>query len=91
MLSELNELVWDHFNSEHISKHGITQDEVTQACTNHKLVLQANNNRLLLIGKSSSGKLISVVLANKGEGKYYPVTARATSRKERRLLNEKSK
>lgn len=88
---ELDELIWDSFNSEHISKHNLTQEDVTQACINQLEVWKTRNGRLLLIGKTDAGKLVSVVLAPKGTCKYYPVTARITSQKERKLINEKNK
>ena len=91
MALELDELVWDSFNSKHISKHGLTQEEITQACINQLEVLATKLGRLLLVGKTDTGKIVSVVLAPKGVGKYYPVTARPTSQKERKMLNEKNK
>lgn len=91
MALELNELVWDSFNSKHISKHNLTQEEITQVCINQLKVLKTKLGRLLLVGKTDTGKVVSVVLAPKGPGKYYPVTARPASRKERRIQNEKNK
>ena len=91
MVLELNELIWDSFNSKHISKHGLTQDEIIQACINQLEVFETKLGRLLLVGKTDAGKTVSVILAPKGTGKYYPVTARFSSRKERKILNEKNK
>ncbi len=86
---ELDELVWDGFNSKHITKHEVTQEEVAEACQNRWDVSEAKHGRLLLVGKTNSGRWISVVLADKGNGAYYPVTARDSDKKERRQANEK--
>jgi len=85
---ELKELVWDDFNSRHILKHKVNKTETEQACNNQKLVLSAKNNRLLLIGKTNKGRILSIVLVKIKPGKYYIVTARDSSRKERKLIND---
>lgn len=85
---ELNELVWDDFNSKHILKHKVSKDEVAEACQNYKLTLLAKNNRILLIGKTKNNRVLSIVLDKVISGKYYVVTARNSSGKERRLINE---
>ena len=85
---ELKELVWDDFNSKHILKHKVNKTETRQACSNQKLVLSIKNNRLLLIGETNKGRILSIVLAKIKPGKYYIVTARDSSKKERRLIND---
>ena len=84
----LEDLVWDSFNSTHIVKHNVTQAEVAEAYQNRLEVSETKKGRLLLVGKTNSGRWISVVLANKGNGTYYPVTARDSDKKERRQANE---
>lgn len=79
-------LVWDDFNVEHIKKHGVSWKEVEEACFNNPVLLEANYGRLRAVGKTKDDKTLSVVLAPKfPKGKYYPVTARPASRKERAL------
>ena len=85
---ELKELVWDDFNSKHILKHKVSKAEAEQTCNNRKLVLSAKNNRLLLIGKTNKGRILSIVLHKIKPGKYYIVTARDSSSKERKLIND---
>ncbi len=48
----------------------------------------AKKNRTMVVGKSEAGRPIAIVLADKAEGNFYPVTARAASRKERRRYVE---
>ncbi|MCI0528216.1 MAG: hypothetical protein L0Y56_12325 [Nitrospira sp.] len=85
---ELTGLVWDSFNSEHISKHGMAKAEVEEACKNWLEITETRLGRFLLVGKTDSSRWVSVVLASKGEGVYYPVTARDSSKKERKSAND---
>lgn len=89
---ELKDLLWDSFNSEHIGKHKVTRLEVEEACQNQLLVLTTYQGRKMFFGKTSTGRCLTIILSPAGEvGVYYVVTARNTSKKERRLLNEKDK
>ncbi|MBU1130259.1 BrnT family toxin [Patescibacteria group bacterium] len=85
---ELKELVWNDFNSKHILKHKVNKTETEEACNNRKLVLSAKNKRLLLIGKTKKGRILSIVLDKIKPSKYYIVTARDSSKKERRLISD---
>lgn len=77
------------FNLNHIKKHKVSKPEVAQACKNNKLVLSAKQSRLLLIGQTKKKRILSIVLDKIKKGKYYVVTARSSSRKERKLINDK--
>lgn len=86
MLSILR-LIWDSWNIAHIARHGVTQDEVEEVCHNNPLVQIGKKGRLLIIGLSQDGKMLTVILDEEHRGVYYPVTARAASKKERKLYN----
>ena len=79
----INKLIWDEFNVDHIAQHDVTMQDVEEVCQGELIVRQTYNSRLLITGLDSTGRLLSVVLALKGEGEYYVVTARPASRKER--------
>lgn len=81
-------LVWDEWNVAHIARHGITQDEVDEICCSKPFASATYKGRLRLIGETRSGKIVTVILAPKGEDVYYPVTARPASRKERKIYQE---
>lgn len=51
---ELDELVWDDFNSEHISKHNVTQTEVVEACRNQLFVLGSYKGRKRMLTDEKS-------------------------------------
>jgi len=81
---EIQELLWDEWNIAHIKRHDITQDEVEQACRGEYVYWETHTYRIMVVGETDAGRLIAIVLGDKGEGRYYPITARSASRKERR-------
>ncbi len=82
----VKELVWDKINLEHIKKHNVTKEEVeaAQEIIYHR---RTYGGKYLATGRSGS-RLITIILRRKGLGKYYVVTARDASRKERRKVYE---
>lgn len=89
MLYNIEELVWDEYNLEHIKKHNVSKCEVEEACAKIIDSFISYERRLLFIGETKDKRLLSLVLVEKSKGVYYLVTARDTSRKERRLINDK--
>lgn len=88
----INELVWDDYNKKHIEKHNVTEKEISEAGFNliyHKRS-EINNERYLAIGRSGK-RLLTLVIHRIKTGKYYLITARDASRKERRAVYEKEK
>lgn len=76
-------LVWDTFNTAHIAAHEVTPREVEEVFASDYLMLEAKKGRFLVIGTTTSGLILAVVVALKGTGIYYPVTARRASKRER--------
>lgn len=83
---ELSELQWDDFNVSHIAKHGVSVSEVEEACKNQIDVLSGYDGREMLFGKTNHGRYMTVILTRKCNQTYYVVTARDTSKKERRYV-----
>lgn len=84
----VKEIIFDTWNKEHIKKHGVTEEEVKEAGESLIYHKRTYKRRYLLIGRAGR-RLISLVLIRKGEGKYYLITARDASKKERRKVYEK--
>ena len=84
-------LIWDSWNVAHLSRHQVSLDEVEEVCHGEHIRRQAYRGRIMLIGPTGVGRMITVVLDPEDEpGVYYPVTARPASRRERRIfLSEK--
>ncbi len=84
----LRHLVWDEWNISHIARHGVTPEEVEDACRAEFVHFRETYKmRLLLIGETRTGRVLAVVLGpvpDQPEGVYYPFTARPAHRSERR-------
>lgn len=80
----VNELIWDEWNTKHIKKHGVAKEEVEELCQGKYRQQPTYSERYLILGRIKSGRALTVVLAREKPGKYYVVTARDISKKERR-------
>jgi len=89
MLYNIEELIWDEWNVEHIKKHSVSVGEIEEACDLVIKTYKSYQNRLIVLGKTKDNRLITIVLMKKSKGSYYVVTARDMSRKEKKLINEK--
>jgi uncharacterized DUF497 family protein len=85
----INTLIWEDWNVAHLARHDVTPVEVEQICQGSHIVRQGKKGRLLVIGLTKQGRMITAALdPEEKEGVYYPVTARPASKKERRLYQE---
>ena len=85
-------LVWYTFNEAYIWEcHQLTRAEVEEVAYGPPESLYARQTcggRFLVIGPKADRRLIVLILAPKGSGKFYPVSARPADRKERREYRE---
>lgn len=86
----IKNLVWDSWNIKHISKHKVNKREIEEACKKPLRSFLSYKERLIVIGRTGTGRLLSTVLAGEENHNYYVVTARDTSKKERKLIYEKN-
>lgn len=87
---KIKELIWDEYNVKHIKKHSVSVDEAEEAVRNviaHKV---GKKGRYIAMGRSRT-RLISLIVRRVSSGAYYPVSARDSSKKERREIYEKEK
>lgn len=89
MLYNIEELIWDDQNIEHIKKHNVNKIEIEEVRSEQIRSFESYEKRLIILGRTKNNRLLTLVLALKGKGIYYLVTARDMSRKERMLINEK--
>ena len=69
-------LIWDIWNIEHISRHGVSSSEVEEVCHNFPLVREGYKHRIVVFGSTIAGRILVVILEpTKDSGVYYPVTA----------------
>ncbi len=85
----IRRLIWEPSNVTHIARHQVIPEEVEEACHGEHYTDEGKKGRVRLIGPTTSGRILAVILdPEEEEGVYYPVTARPASRKERRLHQE---
>jgi len=81
-------LFWDDWNREHIGKHHVTVEEAEEAVFSEAVVTPTYKDRYQVIGPTSSGRVLSVIVGQVPDrpGHYYVFRARPASRKERLKL-----
>lgn len=78
------DLIFDDWNKEHIARHGIEWGEATEAVRNSAFMTRGRSGTYQLIGQTDPGRFLAIVLAPRGQGVYYVVTAREATREEQR-------
>lgn len=81
---KIKDLVWDDWNRSHISRHGVSEQEVEEVCAGKYRNQPTYGNRHLIFGRTKHDRLLTIVLAREKPDIYYVVTARDMSRRERR-------
>ena len=87
-MTVVRRLVWDARNVVHVARHEVTREEIEEVCHGPFITREAYAGRLMLIGPTSAGRTLAVVLEPVERGVYYPVTGRPASRKERRRYRD---
>ncbi len=78
----------DHILDKIESKHGVSFEEVEEACLSEKRHVRRNREGLYkLFSQTGAGRYILVVLLNLGKGNWRVVTGREMTDSERRLYN----
>ena len=86
---EIEQLVWDSWNIEHVANYEVTRDDVEEVITGDTVTRAAYKHRFLVLGPSR-GRLLAVVIGPvPGQpGAYYTFSARPASRSERRYYQD---
>ncbi|MBM4405406.1 MAG: BrnT family toxin [Chloroflexi bacterium] len=89
MLS-VRRLVWNPGNVAHIARHKVKPDDVEEVCHTEPVAQMGKFGRLLVLGPTQKGRILTIVLdATETPGVYYVVTARPSSRQERRIYSQR--
>ena len=84
----IDEIIWPEERIEHIARHGVTPDEVEEACFGKSLVQRAKsegeNPVYYLLGQTTAGRYLFCVVIRFPDGNGYPVTAREMTASEKR-------
>lgn len=84
----IDEFIWPDDRIEHIARHGVTPDEVEEACFAKSLVQRTKsegaNPVYYVLGQTEAGRYLFCVVIGFPVGKAYPITAREMTAKEKR-------
>lgn len=83
----IRKLIWDEWNIEHISRHNVEPDEVEEVCEGSNLLNKSKNKTYRVIGQTDTGRYLTIFIARKANG-YYPVTARDSTKQERKAYGK---
>lgn len=84
----ISELDWDDENTEHITRHSVTPEEVGAACYGVHIV-KKKGGRYILSGQSGEGRYLLVVLEPRGKGRFRPITAFEMDDEQKRRYRKK--
>ena len=86
---------WDDGNARKNAKHGVTKAEVEQAFFNRPLIVAADVShsqqepRLHALCRTDANRCLHITFTKRGDGTLIrPISARAASRRERRIYEE---
>ena len=84
----IREFVWPEDRIDHIARHGVTLEEVEEACFGSPLIQRAKsegeNPVYYVLGQTDAGRYLFSVVIRFPDGRGYPVTARPMTDKEER-------
>jgi len=74
------ELIWSPWNVEEIARHGLEPEEVDEAASDPQRAVRRNKRfrtapAYYVIGSTSGGTIVTMILSPRGSGRYWPVTA----------------
>jgi len=88
-------LDWDEGNLRKDEKHGVTKAEVEQAFLNKPLIVASDikhsqqETRFHALGRTDANRCLLITFTERGDGALVrPISARAASRKERKIYEE---
>lgn len=79
---------WDEYNLEHVERHGVEDYEVEEVFDGSVYVRRVRDAYTIL-GSTSAGRRLFVVIARREGGVIRPITARDMTRSERRLYEKR--
>ncbi len=74
---------WDQTNIDHIAEHSVKTDEAEEACYNRPLVFKTRQEKYCVLGRSDSGRYLTVIIFVHDKNTVRVITARDMSGSER--------
>jgi len=90
---EIERLVWDDWNREHIRKHGVTLEDAEDVVSGLPTFEETYKGRLKAVGPTTTGRMVVVIIGSvPGRvGDYYVFSSRPASRNECRQYDREMK
>lgn len=85
----IKNLIWDEWNIEHIAKHGVKPEEIEEICKTKHRLNKWKNKTYRVIGQTSGTRYLTIFLAPRTKNNYYPITARDSTKREKREYKNK--
>lgn len=82
-------LEWDETNEEHIARHGVSTGEAEEVFHGPIYVRRVGRERYLVLGRTGTGRRLSLIAARASGGLVRVITARDMSEQERRLYRRR--
>ena len=80
---------WDLRNITHIADHHVTPEEAEEVCYNKPLIFKSRLERYYVLGRTDSGRYLTVIVAVQNKGIARVITARGMSGSERQRFQRK--
>ena len=77
---------WSDQTEDHIARHGVTLEEALHATDDYLDLIRVRANRYSLIGRTRSGRYLTVILERDGRRSWRLITARPVNHRERRRI-----
>ena len=82
-------VLWNDQTDDHLARHGVTLDEALETVANYTELWRLVGNRYMLVGRSYSGRYITVILERDDWRQWHMVTARPSNHRERRRIRRR--
>lgn len=73
---KINRVIWEDWNINHIAKHNVIQGEVEEVLHSKFVICPSYRDRILITGKTSRDRFITIIAHEEVKNVYYIITAR---------------
>ncbi|NPV28345.1 MAG: BrnT family toxin [Firmicutes bacterium] len=84
-MKRITRFKWDAWNVNHIARHRVRPEEAEEVFFNEPVFRRGRGGTRVALGRTDTGRLLTVIYADRPGSAVYVVTARDMDRKERRL------
>ena len=86
---KIREFEWDEQNIDHTACHGVSPEEVEEACNNRPFVLKGRKGLYLVYSQTRNGRYLLIVTRYLGQGILRVITARNMTETEKKLCKQR--